>query len=221
MTQCSQDTSCSKLESPFDFLSIPAARGVFYGVLTAYLAVFFGPELPWKHGVSGGWIFYICGVYLVLFELPIFVLKRTGIYRPDYYTTVPVFFSLDIFMDFMGNLFNLFIVTNYYDVIMHGIFMPLFMASVWFGVFQCLFPRMGVDYTNHKFFGRFVVFAATLMTSSFHEIVEATIDMVTGTNSGTSTLYVWDTGKDMFFVMVGTLIFLFLTRHWAPSEKKL
>ena len=55
----------------------------------------------------------------------------------------------------------------------------------------------------------YMVFMTAMFLLSLHEMFEALIDVISGTNAGTGATTVTDTGKDLFFDSIGCFLFIF------------
>lgn len=176
--------------------------------LLGYLP-FFGPQ-----GLSWYWIGYICLYYLILFELPLFLLRRSP-YR-HLFVFVGYFIALNILFDSLGNILNLFNTTVHYDDFMHVTFFPWAITALTVSLSAIYCKKHHLTKIPQLIVILGFTSAMTLM--SFHEIVEMSIDWITTSNAGTAATDIDDTGRDLLFDLTGSLTFV--TAFWFLSKKK-
>ena len=163
----------------------------------------------WKNDLNIFWSSYRLIMYFVFIELPrlFFVLNK----EEDYIECInyPAFFIIiNLFMDTLGMSLGYFSSTGWYDILMHSLFFPFTVSALTYALISVYIQHNYSILKNSRFMF-YTVFMTAMFLLSLHEMFEALIDWISGTNAGTGATTVTDTGKDLFFDSIGCLVFIF------------
>lgn len=163
------------------------------------------------------WIAYVVVSYLVFFELPLFIFRHKQKQREFF---IPIaFFAIPLyFFDAIGNIFNLFQRTRFYDDALHFTTVPWAAVALMTGLIVWLCDRKKM-YDKTIIISMMVTFAVSFLV--FHEIIEYLIDLVSGTTQGTATMDVYDTVRDLMQGVIGIVLFFVLRLHYLSAYRLL
>lgn len=174
----------------------------------------------WKNDLNIFWSSYRLLSYVIFIELPrlLFVLTKDK----DYIESInyPAFFIIiNLFMDTLGMSLGYFSSTWWYDILMHTFFFPFTVAAFAYALISVYIQHNYLSLKNSRFM-LYTVFMTAMFLLSLHEMCEALIDWISGTNAGTGATSITDTGKDLFFDSIGCLVFIFCIKvKWLPQIK--
>ena len=181
---------------------------LFVGILIVFeifVALGYSPFLG-GGTITWYWIAYNLFAYLIFYELPLFIFRNKTQQRQFFLPAGWFIIPLMLF-DVIGNLFDLFNRTKFYDDLLHFTTVPWAFTAIMTGYAVWLCHRSQVK-DKAIILSMMITFSISLCV--LHEIIEYLIDVLSGTATATVAQDIYDTARDLTQDFVGIFLFFIL-----------